>query len=104
MTEHVCLKHNEIETLKKENEKLGKEISQIRNDHTDTRENMVEIKTDLRYLKETMTTMKTLVEKMADEPRKKWEQLQKQVMSFVVGGGLMGLLLWAGYTIQNFKK
>lgn len=104
MSEHVCIKHNEIETLKKENERLNSEIGQIRNDHTDTRENMVEIKTDLKYLKETMLSMKTLVERMADEPRKKWEQLQKQVMSFVVGGGLMGLLLWAGYTVQNLKK
>lgn len=96
MTDHVCLNQARIEALESENSKL-KEA------HDSTRESVIEIKADMKYIKETLNSLKTIVEKMADEPRKKWEQLQRQVLSFVVGGSLIGFVVWAVNMANNYK-
>jgi len=94
--EHVCIRQPEIDQLRSE-------IEQIRKDHTNTREDMIEMKSDLKWIRDTVSSLKISVEKIADEPRQKWAQVQKQVISFVVGGGLIGFVIWAINMAQSYK-
>ena len=44
MSDHVCINLERIAALEKENREL-------RNDHTDTRESVIEMKSDMKYIK-----------------------------------------------------
>lgn len=95
--EHVCINSTRIKALEDENKEL-------KNGHDSTRESVIEIKADMKYIKETLVGLKAAVDRMADEPRKKWDQVQRQVLSFVIGGGLIGSILWASSIATTYKK
>lgn len=97
MSEHVCINLERIAALENENREL-------RNDHTDTRESVIEMKSDMKYIKTTLNDLKIIVEKIADEPRKKWEQVSKQALSFLVGGGMIGFILWSINMASAYSK
>jgi len=97
MSDHVCINLERIAALEKENKEL-------RNDHTDTRESVIEMKSDMKYIKTTLNDLKVIVEKIADEPRKKWEQVSKQALSFLVGGGMIGFIVWSINMASAYSK
>lgn len=97
MSDHVCINLERIAALENENREL-------RNDHTDTRESVIEMKSDMKYIKTTLNDLKIIVEKIADEPRKKWEQVSKQALSFLVGGGMIGFILWSINMASAYSK
>jgi len=97
MSEHVCINLERIAALEKENKEL-------RSEHTDTRENVIEMKSDMKYIKTTLNDLKVIVEKIADEPRKKWEQVSKQALSFLVGGGMIGFIVWSINMASAYSK
>ena len=97
MSEHVCINSDRIVALENENK-------QLREGHTDTRETVIEMKSDMKYMKETLNTIKIIVERLADEPRKKWDQVSRQAISFVVGGGMIGFIIWSISMASAYTK
>lgn len=85
---HVCINKEEIERLKKQ-------VETLRDSNIEQREDMIEFKMDMKYTKETLGEIKLIVKTLADEPKKSWDAVRKQTLSFVVGGGLIGFVLWA---------
>lgn len=85
---HVCINKEEIERLKKQ-------VETLRESNMEQREDMIEFKMDMKYTKETLGEIKLIVKALADEPKKSWDIVRKQSLSFVVGGGLIGFILWA---------
>lgn len=86
--QHVCVNKDEIERLKKQ-------VETLRESNMEQREDMVEFRMDMKYTKETLGEIKNIVKALADEPKKSWESVKKQSLTFVVSGGLIGFVLWA---------
>lgn len=98
MTEpHVCVNKDEIDRLKKQ-------VETLRESNIEQREDMIEFRMDMKYTKETLNEIKVIVKMLADEPKKSWDAVKKQALSFLVGGCLLGFLLWATYTVNTISK
>lgn len=92
-----CLNAQEFERLKEE-------VKELRAAQINTKVDIATIKNDFEYMKESLSAIRKIVEGLADEPRKSWDAVKRQALAFIVGGGLIGFLLWSGYMVQSFKK
>lgn len=104
MNDHICDKGHVIEQLKKENEDMRNQLRETISEHTNTKLDLGEIKSDVKHMIQSMTELKSTVQRIADEPRKNWELVKRQVLVFVVGGSCIGFLVWAAATASNITK
>lgn len=92
-----CTKEQEIKDLKKE-------IASLKENQTDTEKDLILLKADVGYIKETLTEVRKIVEKLADAPVQSWNAVKKQALMFVVGGSLIGFTVYVMVTANKLVQ
>ncbi len=83
-----CLNASEFERLKEE-------VKDLRAAQIDTKVDIATIKNDFDYMKENLSAIRKIVESIADEPKRAWDSVKKQALTFIVGGALIGFVIYA---------